>query len=137
MTLAEDFNYFMKCLLEAGKRVDAHYFQIEVAGSDELVYRERVYCYELYHQLRNILGDEFPYKLDGEVDKERHPIIRPELGPEKPDFIVHVPGEMDRNLVVIEVKPIIAKKQDLEKDINILKGFLVVFAINVTEGEIF
>lgn len=123
MILEQDFNHFLRCLLKAASRIESHYFQIGVAGSDKLVYRERVYCYELYHQLRNILGDGFPYKLDGEIDKEGHP-IRPELGPKKPDFIVHVPGEMDQNLVVIEVKPIIVERRDLEKDINTLKGFL-------------
>ena len=50
-----DFDCFMKCLREAGKRMDAHYFQLPVAGSEEPVFRERVYCYELYHQLRNVL----------------------------------------------------------------------------------
>jgi hypothetical protein len=102
--MENEFKHFMRCLEEAGRRIDRHYFQLDVAGSEESIYRERVYCYELYHRLRYVLGDSFPYKLDGEVDKEGHPIIRPRLGPKKSDFIVHVPGKMNRNLIIIEVK---------------------------------
>jgi hypothetical protein len=122
--MEKDFDFFMQCLMEAGKKIEPHYFQISTAGANELIYRERVYCYELYHQLRNALGASFPYKLDGEVDKEGHPFIRQTLGPKKPDFIVHIPGEMNRNLVVIEVKPITTENRELEKDINTLRGFL-------------
>ncbi len=122
--MEKDFDFFIRCLLDAGEKIEPHYFQISTAGANELIYRERVYCYELYHQLRNALGDDFLYKLDGEVDKEGHPLIRPTLGPKKPDFIVHIPGKMNRNLVVIEVKPITTENRELEKDINTLKGFL-------------
>lgn len=125
-SLRRDFNNFMKCIKKAGEKMeDSHYFQIQFAGSNELKFRERVYCYELYHQLLNILGDEFRYKLDGEVDKEGHPFY-PKLGPKKPDLIVHVPRDMDWNLAVIEVKPVTVGKRigDLKKDIETLKGFL-------------
>lgn len=124
--LENDFNTFMNALKKAGEKMeDSHYFQIQFAGSNELKFRERVYCYELYHQLCNILGDEFRYKLDGEVDKEGHPFY-PKLGPKKPDLIVHVPRDMDWNLAVIEVKPVTVEKRirELTKDINTLKGFL-------------
>lgn len=124
-----DFNTFMNSLEKAGEKMDdSHYFQIQFAHSDELKFRERVYCYELYHQLRNILGDDFRYKLDGEVDKEGHPVIHPKLGSKKPDLIVHVPRDMDWNLAVIEVKPVTVTKRirKLTNDINTLKGFLEV-----------
>jgi hypothetical protein len=122
----KDFDRFIDCLKKAGAKIEQHYFQLPVAGKEEPIYRERVYCYELYHQLRNALGDDFPYKLDGEVDKKGHPVIRLTLGPKKPDFIVHKPGKMDRNLVVIEVKPITVKDRinELRKDLKTLQGFL-------------
>ena len=122
----KDFKYFKKCLEEAGKRIDEHYFQLDVADSDELIYRERVYCYELYHQLRRVLEEGFPYKLNGEVDKAGHPIIRERLGHRKPDFIVHNPGGMDENLVVIEVKSIKGSERtdELENDVKTLRGFI-------------
>ncbi len=40
-----------KLLQLATARVPHLYFQVELDGGDP-VYRERVYCYELYHQLR-------------------------------------------------------------------------------------
>lgn len=120
------FRLFLKALREAGRRmVEPHYFQIPVAVKDgeKKIFRERVYCYELYHQLRNILGEKFPYRLYGEVDKVGHEFI---LGAKKPDFIVHDPGDMRKNLVVIEVKPIKVRNhmQELEKDLKTLRVFL-------------
>lgn len=119
-----DFKRFMEWLEEAGRRMGKHYFRLDVAGGEDSVYRERVYCYELYHQLRCTLGDSYPYKLDGEVDKNGHPIIRGALDAKKPDLIVHVPGRMDRNLVVIEVKPVTVRMSKLREDLEKLKGFL-------------
>jgi len=49
------FQHFLKCLMKAIKRIDTHYTQLLVTGSDKPIYRERVYCYELYHQPRCIL----------------------------------------------------------------------------------
>lgn len=124
--MEKDFQYFLENLKKAARRINGHYFQLDVVGFEDPIYRERVYCYELYHQLRRVLGDNFPYKLDGEVDKAGHPIIWPGLGAKKPDFIVHVPGRMDRNLVVMEVKPVTVKDKinKLRKDLKTLKGFL-------------
>ena len=75
MTEKDYFDRFWNCLRKAGSKMDSHYFQLPVARRKERIYRERVYCYELYHQLRNALGDNFAYKLHGEVDKAGHPII--------------------------------------------------------------
>lgn len=124
MNLEVDFNYFMGRLIKAATRIDSHYFQLPVAGAEKPMFRERVYCYELYHQLRSALGKDFPYKLDGELDKAGHPMIRPALGAKKPDLVVHVPRQMGHNLVVIEVKPINAKRNDIKGDIEVLKKFL-------------
>jgi len=118
------FQYFINCLKDAGKFIEQHYFNIAVAGTKESVYRERVYCYELYHHLRSILGDDFPYKLDGELDKMNHPLIYEKIGAKKPDFVVHVPGDMNRNLVVIEVKPLLASIGRILEDLTTLKMFL-------------
>ena len=124
--IEEDFKFFLESLRRAmGRMNDPHYFQLSVATEDggKKIFRERVYCYELYHQLRCVLGNWFPYKLDGEVDKAGHPIIRKR---KIPDLIVHKPGEMNLNLVVIEVKPISvrAHQQELEKDLETLQYFL-------------
>lgn len=122
--MEKDFQYLLESLKRAARRINRHYFQLDVAGSEDPMYRERVYCYELYHQLRCVLGDNFLYKLDGEVDKATHPIIQQGLGAKKPDFIIHVPGKMDQNLVVIEVKPATVKVNELREDLKKLEGFL-------------
>ena len=105
------------------ENIDTFYFQLPVAEGDEPIYRERVYCYELYHQLRYMLSNSFPYKLNGEVDKSGHPIIR---NAKKPDFIIHQPGHMEHNLIVIEVKPVTVKDRlnEFREDLNTLKWFL-------------
>ena len=119
----QNFIYFVNCLINSIEKIHAHYFQLSIAESEELIYRERVYCYELYHQLRCIIGDDFPYKLNGEVDKSGHPLIR---NAKKPDFIIHQPGDMIHNLVVIEVKPVTVKDRisELREDIETLKWVL-------------
>lgn len=119
-----DFNYFVDCFIRATKRVGPHYFQLPIAGQEDPIYRERVYCYELYHQLRCILTNRFPYALNGEVDKDGHPLLRDEIGPRKPDFIVHVPHDMGQNLAVVEVKPITSKPDKFHEALLSLRSFL-------------
>jgi len=67
---------------------------------------------------------EFFYQLDGELDKAGHPLIHECVGSVKPDFLVHRHGEMNKNLVAMEVKPINAPKDKIEKDITTLCNFL-------------
>lgn len=107
-----------RMLTTATERIEEDYFQLPVADAD-VVYRERVYCYELYHQLR-CLWDDFPFRLGGEIDKSGHPHFQD--GPysqAKPDLLVHLPRRMGNNLAAIEVKPcdrdVKAFKDDLEK----------------------
>lgn len=124
--MEKQFEYFMSRLRQAGSKIDCHYFQVHTAGAKEAVFRERVYCYELYHQLRNALGDDFPYKLDGEIDKRGHRVIQGKWAQKNPDFVVHQPGNMDRNLAIIEVKTLQGARNAgaLEKDLETLQGFL-------------
>jgi hypothetical protein len=106
LPLNPDVEKFLTMLIEATGRVEAPYFQVQTAARDgsSVVYRERVYCYELYHQIREVMQAEpSPYRLMGELDKHGHEIIH---GAEVPDFVFHVPGTMSGNLVVIEVKRI-------------------------------
>lgn len=112
-------------LLEASSELRSEYFQLPVVGKEEPAYRERVYCYELYHRWRMKWSDQFPYSLSGEVDKSSHPLIR---GKSKPDFLVHVPGQM-KNLLVMEVKP---GNADLNKIVDDLKK-LTQYRRNLTQ----
>ncbi|HTV57858.1 MAG TPA: methionyl-tRNA formyltransferase-like protein [Verrucomicrobiae bacterium] len=102
--MERELQMFERMLADASACIGPEYFQLPVADGDA-VYRERVYCYELYHQLR-CLWDGFPFSLAGEIDKGGHPHFQD--GPyarAKPDLLVHVPGSMDGNLACIEVKP--------------------------------
>jgi hypothetical protein len=113
---------FLALLVEATARIPAHYFQLPTAGGVEAIYRERVYCYELYHQLRRLLeGEErlARYALSGEVDKQGHAIMRQYA----PDFVFHIPGRME-NLVVVEVKPVNASLRGIQKDLDTLTYFV-------------
>ena len=92
--MEEYFAEFLGRLRASCAAVTAEYFQLPIAAGDD-VYRERVYCYELYHRLRQEWG-RFPFSLGGEIDKSGHPLFRG--GPyaqAKPDFLVHQPGSMD------------------------------------------
>ncbi len=103
MTDQELFDVFLKCLLEEPAKMDPYYFQVPVYDSDKLFLRERVYCYELYYLLRLGLGNHYPCKLMGELDKTGHPVIQPIAGPKEPDFLWHEPGE-EKNIAIVEVK---------------------------------
>src|SRR5208283_4747370 len=99
-------------------------FDLPVAGGENPIYRERVYCYELYHRLRLALPADFPYALNGEIDKRAHPLLRLVIGNLKPDFVVHVPGGMDRNLSVLEVKSSTCALDEFREDLEHLTLFL-------------
>lgn len=116
---------FKALLREATGQIEGEYIQLPVAGQENEIYRERIYTYELYHQLRSLwpasLND---FSLSGEVDKSGHPLIRDNmLDRVKPDILVHVPGEMDQNLVVLEVKPINGRRRGFSKDFKTLTEF--------------
>lgn len=110
-------------LSEATACVGETYFLLPIDGGDP-VYRERVYCYELYHQMRLLWRDEFGYTLGGEVDKSGHPKIRGErIRGAKPDFLVHKPGHMEGNYAVVEVKPIPVGPAAMLADVEKLAEF--------------
>jgi hypothetical protein len=114
---------FDNILANAGAAVSAEYFYLPIAGSDP-VYRERVYCYELYHQMRSRWPADTRYRLNGEIDKRSHHLLE-ELGVEeqKPDFLVHEPGTMELNYAIIEVKHVDSSPAGIQKDLNTLRLF--------------
>jgi hypothetical protein len=120
--MEKDLEAFLSVLRRSSAQVGDEYFQLSQADGDE-VYRERVYCYELYHQMRCRWRGS-PYSLGGEVDKAGHPIFRDgPYGRSKPDFLVHQPGAMDRNLAIVEVKAGTASLAELNEDLAKLTWF--------------
>lgn len=109
--------------------VASGYFRIKRYGDDDPEPRERAYCYELYHQMRLRLRDDFPYALHAEVDKAGHAAIVRCFGPNarpNPDFILHKPTLMDRgeNLGIIEVKASDETRAAVGKDLCKIQKFL-------------
>jgi hypothetical protein len=115
--MEKELQQFMRILALSCEGITDQYFQLPQAKGDR-VYRERVYCYELYHQMRR-QWSKFRYSLGGEVDKSGHPIFRD--GPyrhSKPDFLVHVPGDMGENLAIVEVKASTATFAAMSADVK-------------------
>ena len=113
-------NNFDDIVAQAAAAIAPEYFLLPVHGADA-VYRERVYCYELYHQLRSLWPEDCAYFLNGEIDKQQHPYFEGNRYP-KPDFLVHVPGT-GNNFAAIEVKPPGASGKNIQKDIGTLLQF--------------
>lgn len=118
-------NEFDAIISEATAAIAEKYFMLPIYGGPP-VYRERVYCYELYHQMRNRWPDEqaTSYTLNGEVDKCAHVELE-KLGVngQKPDLLVHGPGDMGKNFAIIEVKHVAATPEGLRKDLRSLTIF--------------
>lgn len=123
--------------------IEDRYFQVDRTNAPA-AWRERAYCYELYHQLRNNLPEGFPYTLHGEIDKRGHEEICLHFeGCPNPDFIIHEPGTMN-NLTVIEVKhsgnSTIKANDDITKirtfinQVGYQHGIFLIFGNRLIEG---
>lgn len=104
---------FLSPILSALNSVEQGYIVIDTEHRVDGVSRERVFCYELYHQLRKKMRSK-QIVVHGELDKVGYPYFNSE----KPDFVLHKPGSNHLNTVVLEVKVEIgigAIKQDIDK----------------------
>lgn len=108
-------------LMQATSGIEERYFELQIDGGDS-VYRERIYCYELYHQMRH-KWPQTQYVLNGEVDKSGHPSSLGQTR-RKPDLLVHGPGDMRENYAVIEVKHGKTKTRGIRKDLETLSFFV-------------
>ncbi|NVO23506.1 methionyl-tRNA formyltransferase-like protein [Donghicola mangrovi] len=111
-------------LRQAILNINECYFQLPIDGGSP-VYRERVYCYELYHQMRLLWPKDCQFILNGEVDKRAHPLLT-NLGAANkiPDLLVHTPGSMANNYAIIEVKSSNLEKSGIQKDLQTFEKFL-------------
>lgn len=123
----KDFNEFVYTFERACKSIDRRYFSVKFAGDkrNKIYYKERVYTYELYHNLRTLL-DNSRYTLAGEMDKSGNSAFPNELQDKIPDLIVHIPETDSWNLAVIEVKSTVSfnKGGGLVNDLKKLTDFI-------------
>ena len=89
----------LEALEQATRAIGDSYFLLPIAHRDRPIKRERVYCYELFHQLRLALQDSH-LTLTGEPDKRGHP----DFPPINPDLILHLPGGHEENATAVEVE---------------------------------
>jgi hypothetical protein len=86
-------------------------------------YGERVFCYELYYQLRNLIGEQYP-EYEEHIEDPEAVLFQAELKKNQiidimdyfpgarepldkayiPDFLLHSPGNFRHQEVIIEVK---------------------------------
>lgn len=101
----KQFNQLISIISEWIVNIGEEYFNFPVAGMDYTIQRERVYCSELYYQIRSRIA-KINYTVNSEPNKINHPYIEEYCGPIDPDLIIHRPGSMssEDNLAVIEVK---------------------------------
>lgn len=98
-----DIRYCIDLIKAALQEIEAGYFNLLTTYEPSGIVRERVFCYELYHQIRLLMTADFPISVNGEIDKRGHIDFRKE-DRKNPDFVFHVPGTHAGNAIVIEVK---------------------------------
>lgn len=114
---------YIQKITEALDKVESPYFKLETTYEPAGIVRERVFCYELYHQLRLALKDDSGLTLNGEIDKRGHVDFAMEHR-KNPDFVFHVPGQHEGNTIVMEVKGRIDKPADIVKDFKTITTFI-------------
>lgn len=110
---------FKSLFMEGLSALKSDFYKIENTSGIEL-YRERVFCYELYHQfslLRMKYAIPEYIKFHGELSKSGH---ASQVGDICPDFLIHKPGSDDFNIAAIEVKVKLYGGEKHAKDIRTL-----------------
>lgn len=107
----------LRCIKEAFDNVTQDYFILETTYAT--IKRERIFCYELYHQMRCNWSSNLPIKIHGEIDKRGHSVFNGE----NPDFIFHIPGQFENNRVIVEVKGNLTR-EGVRKDLKTLVSFV-------------
>lgn len=116
---------FITALKIATCEISDNYILLPVSYNHDPIYRERVYSYELYHQLRNHMNLGTSHVLNGEVDKRYHAdFIHEDVRNRIPDLLVHTPGDMAGNLIAVEIKSIDGVVNGARGDLLKLNGFI-------------
>lgn len=134
---------FKRALIDSTEKIAEQYFETKIIDLDrktKKVYRERIYCYELYHQIRIRIPNEGEASFFGEYDKSGSKSYdNTMLKGVKPDFSIHIPGDNDNNSIAMEVKSSSASNTAIKIDIKKLvrlvdeQGFR--FGIYLIYGE--
>lgn len=132
-----DMHEFYKFIDCAMSNVANDYWMVQTAEGDEKV-RERVFCYELYHQMRLLQESEkreFPkmskLTIAGELLKKGLVGFKKEDGNTEeqkcPDFIFHIPQKYINDAIVMEVKgrtDLPSYKSGIYDDFKTLNAFI-------------
>lgn len=100
-----------------------NYFRLTTTYEPTGIVRERVFCYELYHQIRLRQPNNHNLSLNGEIDKRGHVDFDIE-DRKNPDFVFHIPGEHHGNTLICEVKGILDRSRGIVKDFETISLFI-------------
>jgi len=111
---------FLDLFYKVLDKVEELYYGIDQRNNSILArYDERVFCYELYHQIRSLMdkyvaknpGPTSSIRFQGELRKKRIGANAAKLfdvtaldNKYVPDFLLHSPGDFDYQSLIIEVK---------------------------------
>lgn len=119
----EEGNYCINLIKEALNKIPDDYYKLGTTYKKKGIVRERVFCYELYHEIRCLQPENHILYLHGEIDKRGH--IKFDKDDRKnPDFVFHTPRNMKGNTLICEVKGIINNNSDILKDFKTIITFI-------------
>ena len=117
---------FIQLIRGSHDNVGDEYYRLTTTYKPLGIVRERVFCYELYHQMRLIQSQRglTDIQIHGEIDKSGHFEFDKDAQ-KNPDFVFHIPGMMQGNAIVVEVKGKIEGnyQEGVYKDIVTLSKF--------------
>ena len=122
----EKVESFVEMIEDSLENVGDEYYKITTTYESSGIVRERVFCYELYHQMRLVQSARglTDVQIHGEIDKSGH-VAFDRNARKNPDFVFHIPGMMQGNAIVVEVKGKIEGnyQEGVYKDIVTLSKF--------------
>lgn len=120
----KQIDHYINIIKKAARSIEPEYFRIPTTFRPLGIVRERVFCYELYHRIRTLMGGKQDLTLNGEIDKRGH-IDFDECDWKNPDFVFHIPGTHHGNTIVVEVKGTLnVSYEEFLNDISTLLTFV-------------
>jgi hypothetical protein len=125
---SENIDEIIEVISEAYfETVKNKYENFESAFSRFRRIQERIFSYEFYSQMRNIQESgkfEFlkNFTIHAEIIKSDNPSEK--IHGKQPDIIIHIPGNNENNLLVMEIKRIDAPPENIKNDLKKLKDFI-------------